>query len=166
VLAPLRGTELLADARAVGTHTWRGVARVPVAGAVEGGARSRVVRLVLRCAGLHTPSCGAALKAARSMAPWPARGTGQLALTGDAAFARDLRARAARMGLVLSEWGLWRADGARVGGESEADVLDELGLGWVEPTRRRFALLGLDEPKRPRGRPRIQPERDWSVEDL
>lgn len=91
-----------------------------------------------------------------------------LALTGDAEFNRDLRQRAHRMGLHLNEWGLWRWDDAaawaRVPVETEADVLSELGLGWVEPARRNFGLLGLGKTPKAKGRPRKQPDKDWSVD--
>ncbi len=48
-----------------------------------------------------------------------------------------LRARAVRMGLKLSEYGLFRAeDDARVAGETEAGVYQALGLAWIPPELR------------------------------
>jgi DNA polymerase (family 10) len=48
-----------------------------------------------------------------------------------------LRARAVRMGLKLSEYGLYRAqDDARVAGETEAGVYQALGLAWIPPELR------------------------------
>jgi DNA polymerase (family 10) len=48
-----------------------------------------------------------------------------------------LRARAVRMGLKLSEYGLFRAeDDARVAGETEAGVYEALGLAWIPPELR------------------------------
>jgi DNA polymerase (family 10) len=48
-----------------------------------------------------------------------------------------LRARAVRLGLKLSEYGLYRAqDDARVAGETEAGVYEALGLAWIPPELR------------------------------
>jgi len=48
-----------------------------------------------------------------------------------------LRARAVRMGLKLSEYGLFRAqDETRVAGETEAGVYQALGLAWIPPELR------------------------------
>jgi DNA polymerase (family 10) len=48
-----------------------------------------------------------------------------------------LRARAVRMGLKLSEYGLFRSEGdARVAGETEAGVYESLGLAWIPPELR------------------------------
>ena len=48
-----------------------------------------------------------------------------------------LRARAVRMGLKLSEYGLFRAeDDALVAGETEAGVYQALGLAWIPPELR------------------------------
>jgi DNA polymerase (family 10) len=48
-----------------------------------------------------------------------------------------LRQRAVRMGLKLSEYGLFRADDdVRVAGETEEDVYRALGLDWIPPELR------------------------------
>jgi DNA polymerase (family 10) len=48
-----------------------------------------------------------------------------------------LRARAVRMGLKLSEYGLFRAqEETRVAGETEAGVYQALGLAWIPPELR------------------------------
>jgi DNA polymerase (family 10) len=48
-----------------------------------------------------------------------------------------LRTRAVKMGLKLSEYGLFRSDGdARVAGETEAGVYEALGLPWIPPELR------------------------------
>ncbi len=105
-----------------------------------------------------------------SLAPLKSRGAAQLALTGDDEFLRIARLAAARHGMHLDEYGLWRwhppaeaaleshssAPGAHedggdddicagywelVEGENEARILDELGLGFVPPARRNFRFL-------------------------
>ena len=48
-----------------------------------------------------------------------------------------LRTRAVRMGLKLSEYGLFRsADDTKVAGETEAGVYEALGLAWIPPELR------------------------------
>jgi len=48
-----------------------------------------------------------------------------------------IRTRAVRMGLKLSEYGLFRsADDAKVAGETEAGVYEALGLPWIPPELR------------------------------
>ena len=48
-----------------------------------------------------------------------------------------VRTRAVRMGLKLSEYGLFRAaDDTRVAGETEAGVYEALGLAWIPPELR------------------------------
>jgi DNA polymerase (family 10) len=48
-----------------------------------------------------------------------------------------LRTRAVKMGLKLSEYGLFRSEGdARVAGETEAGVYEALGLPWIPPELR------------------------------
>jgi DNA polymerase (family 10) len=48
-----------------------------------------------------------------------------------------IRTRAVRMGLKLSEYGLFRAeDEARVAGTTEEEVYEALGLGWIPPELR------------------------------
>jgi DNA polymerase (family 10) len=48
-----------------------------------------------------------------------------------------IRLRAVKMGLKLSEYGLFRvADDARVGGETEEGIYQALGLAWIPPELR------------------------------
>jgi DNA polymerase (family 10) len=48
-----------------------------------------------------------------------------------------IRTRAVRMGLKLSEYGLFRvADDARIAGETEAGIYQALGLPWIPPELR------------------------------
>ena len=89
------------------------------------------------------------------MHPWGSRATALLAQTGDPRFTRDIRLKARKMGMHLDEFGLWHwaetagtagegPDGGRwerVETETEEDVLHELGMEWVDPTRRNFQFL-------------------------
>ena len=48
-----------------------------------------------------------------------------------------VRTRAVKMGFKLSEYGLYRvADDSRVAGETEAQIYEALGLGWIPPELR------------------------------
>jgi DNA polymerase beta len=105
-----------------------------------------------------------------SLAPLKSRGAAQIVLTGDEEFVRTARLAAARHGMYLDEYGLWRwhsseeaalesqsnADADRrpnavgsavagywelVEGESEDRILDELELGSIAPRRRNFRFL-------------------------
>ncbi|KAJ6611427.1 hypothetical protein B0H10DRAFT_2056629 [Mycena sp. CBHHK59/15] len=83
------------------------------------------------------------------------RSAALLALTGDTEFNRDLRIRASKLGMHLNEFGLWRwneySDGKEdrstigywelVRAETEEEVLQELGMDYVEPTKRNFSLV-------------------------
>jgi len=52
----------------------------------------------------------------------------------------SLRTRAVKMGLKLSEYGLFRSENdARVAGESEAGIYEALGLPWIPPELRENA---------------------------
>jgi DNA polymerase beta len=104
------------------------------------------------------------------------KGAALLALTGDREFNIDIRNKAARLGLFLNEFGLWKwtsdtslredADDETnskgywsfIEGESEAAVLRELGMSYVEPTKRNFAFLANSNTDastpRKKGRPR------------
>lgn len=94
------------------------------------------------------------------MVPWKSRGAALLALTGDTEFNRDIRTRAINLGMHLNEFGLWRwqsngfervnvgAEAERapdtgywelVKADTEEEILRELGLDFVEPTKRNFS---------------------------
>src|SRR5438270_12739679 len=48
-----------------------------------------------------------------------------------------VRVRAVRMGVKLSEYGLFRAeDNSRVAGETEEGIYNALGLAWIPPELR------------------------------
>jgi DNA polymerase beta len=104
-----------------------------------------------------------------SLAPPKSRGAAQIILTGDEEFVRIARIAAARHGMYLNEYGLWRwhspeeasletqsddnadpyAEERRrpngywelVEGENEDRILDELELGSIAPQRRNFRFL-------------------------
>lgn len=92
------------------------------------------------------------------------RGAALLALTGDTEFNRDLRIRATKIGMQLNEFGLWRwneSEGTEEEGneggfwelvraETEEEVLRELGMEYIEPTKRNFALVSGKRPPRVR----------------
>lgn len=88
--------------------------------------------------------------------PWSARGASLLALTGDVEFNRDTRIKASDMGMHLNELGLWRWSNGPNGiegptaekgfwelvkAETEEEILSELGMEFVEPTKRNFGFV-------------------------
>jgi DNA polymerase beta len=97
----------------------------------------------------------------RSLVPWKSRGAALLALTGDIEFNRHIRVRAGNLGMHLNEFGLWRwqsntSEEPDVGTEediegkgfwelmkadTEEDILTELGMEWIEPTKRNFVFV-------------------------
>ncbi|KAH9057523.1 hypothetical protein EDB87DRAFT_1686253 [Lactarius vividus] len=191
VVRPLEAAALLAAPLSSGPYRWRGVALLPLRlghPAKPGGewqdvgdrlrdlraVRGTYVRLDLRRA--TSRSCPYDRRVLtltrRSLAPLKSRGAAQLALTGDDEFLRIARLAAARHGMHLDEYGLWRwhtpAEAALesrppdddddddddicagywelVEGENEERILDELALGSVPPARRNFRFLA--GPKR------------------
>ena len=95
-----------------------------------------------------------------SFAPVKSKGAALLALTGDVEFTRHVRGRALALGLHLNEFGLWRwqvngnglehSDDAGeddggfwelVRAESEEEILNELGMEYVEPEKRNFRFV-------------------------
>lgn len=93
-----------------------------------------------------------------------------LALTGDIEFNRHIRAKAGSLGMHLNEFGLWRwqSNGSaeqEQGGEekgfwelmkvdTEDDILAELGLEWVEPTKRSLSFVMGKQKTTKNGRPK------------
>lgn len=83
-------------------------------------------------------------------------GAARLALTGDAEFVRDMRVRAERLGMRLNEFGLWKwnppdespnEQGSGfwelIRATTEEEILNMLGLEFIEPSKRNFAFLGV-----------------------
>lgn len=57
--------------------------------------------------------------------------------TGSQAHNVQLRGRAGRMGdLLINEYGVFRADGIRIAGETEEDVYAAVGCAWIPPELR------------------------------
>jgi len=91
-----------------------------------------------------------------------------LALTGDIEFNRHIRSKAIKLGLHLNEFGLWRwnannriplegevdENGETYGfwelvrAETEAEILRELGMEYIEPEKRNFSfVVGLPKDR-------------------
>lgn len=98
-------------------------------------------------------------------------------MTGDLEFNRHIRTLASKQGLHLNEFGLWRwrpksadtkqipdlSDDTAEGnwefvvGETEEEVLKELGMNYIEPEKRNFAFIiksGTQKQPPKRGRPK------------
>ncbi len=83
-----------------------------------------------------TVRLGVGMQVDLHVVPPPAWGAALLVHTGSKAHHAELLARARRGGLTLSEEGLFDAQGRRLGGEREEDVLGALGLPWIPPELR------------------------------
>ncbi|OAX40426.1 Nucleotidyltransferase [Rhizopogon vinicolor AM-OR11-026] len=170
VVVPLESRGLIVETLSTGSRKWQGVIRLPertADGAWE--ERSHRIERIRDQQGLY-------IRLDLNLAPMKSKGAALLALTGDKEFNIDIRNKAARLGLFLNEFGLWRwtsdtllrgdADEASnskgywsfIEGESEAAVLRELGMSYVEPIKRNFAYLADSNPEvsiaKKRGRPR------------
>ncbi|KDQ62601.1 hypothetical protein JAAARDRAFT_203697 [Jaapia argillacea MUCL 33604] len=188
VVKPLEKCGVIAGKLSSGTKKFQGVARVP--------KRKRTGEWETAEERLEAASknLGAYRRLDLNLAPLQSKASALLSLTGDLDFNRDMRSRAAKMGMHLNEFGLWRwvpsgdstgaseatevanasasssktklsskgeedADACgiweHVPTDSEASLLTELGVEWIEPEKRNFGFLS-DKPKasRGRGRPR------------
>lgn len=97
-----------------------------------------------------------------SLVPWKSRGAALLALTGDIEFNKDIRTKASNMGMHLNEFGLWRwqSNGVTkaeekgywelVKADTEEDILGELGMEFIEPTKRNFSFV-IGKPTKKNG---------------
>lgn len=164
VVSPLESRGLVAETLFLGSKKWQGVIRLPertVDGTWE--ERSQRIERIREQQGLY-------IRLDLNLAPMKSKGAALLALTGDKEFNLDIRTKAARLGLLLNEFGLWRwtsdpslpADAEEgywtfVEGESEVAILRELGMNYVEPIKRNFAYLAnsdSDASTVKKGRPR------------
>ncbi|KAI0301229.1 hypothetical protein B0F90DRAFT_1628793, partial [Multifurca ochricompacta] len=102
VIRPLEAAGLLAAPLApAGPRKWRGVALLPLrahSAWQEVGDRMRDLRA----------GRGKYIRLNLSLAPLKSRGAAQIILTGDEEFVRIARLAAARLGMHLDEYGLWR----------------------------------------------------------
>jgi DNA polymerase beta len=164
IIFPLESRGLVAETLSAGSKKWQGIIRLPertTDGTWE--ERSQRIERIREQQGLY-------IRLDLNLAPMKSKGAALLALTGDKEFNIDIRTKAARLGLLLNEFGLWRwtsdpslPAGAEEGywtfveGESEAAVLRELGMNYVKPIKRNFAYLAnsdSDASTVKKGRPR------------
>jgi len=175
VVRPLSGAGLLAATIASSPLKWRGVSLLPLrahagpganVNGTPGGAWQEVGERLMDIRGTR----GKYVRLDLSLAPLKSRGAAQIVVTGDEEFVRIARLAAARHGMYLDEYGLWRwhsseeaalesqsqlqsnaqqnSSGAAaagywelVEGESEDRILDELELASIAPHRRNFRFL-------------------------
>ena len=85
-------------------------------------------------------------------------------LTGDIEFNRDIRVKAISMNMHLNEFGLWRWSNGLNGkhdpetdkkfwelvkAETEEEILNELGMEYIEPEKRNFCnVIGKKAPRK------------------
>ncbi|KAJ7160060.1 hypothetical protein C8R46DRAFT_1106854 [Mycena filopes] len=154
VVPTLEARGILAATLSGGDLKWQGIALLPNVDPAEWGERQRRIDAIENGHGVYR-------RMDLNLVAQKSRGAALLALTGDTDFNRDLRIRAAKLGLHLNESGLWRwnedpsededteedaeADARGfwelVRAETEEAVLRELGMEYVEPTKRNYTAL-------------------------
>lgn len=128
--------KILGEPLTVGPAKWQGLANLQ-------GTEGRLGRIDL------------------NLMPLQSRGAALVGHTGDADFNQYLRNKALKMLMRLNDYGLWKRpelwrmnektdtkdddEWELVPTETEKDVFDALGEGWVEPEKRNFANIA---PKR------------------
>ncbi|KAF9464116.1 hypothetical protein BDZ94DRAFT_1162537 [Collybia nuda] len=152
----LQDRGLVADNISSGIRRWQGIVRVPEKNE-NGKWCSRAVRL----SGIEELT-GKFRRLDLNLVPLKSKGAGLIAFTGDLQLNKDLRLRAAKMGFLLNEFGLWKwiaNNRSKNPAESSEDILpsdgywqlfrtsteqeifEHLGMDYIEPTRRNFSFV-------------------------
>jgi len=145
VIEPLQNLGVLSEATQSGSLKWRGWLRIP--GRNEDGSwenRTSRARGVAQRKGEY-------VYVSINLASNSWKGAAALALTGDHRFFFDLRSKATNLGMHLNEYGLWKWESTGsdiddghwilIEGSDEEAILKELGMEYVESTKRNFANL-------------------------
>ncbi|KAJ8464078.1 hypothetical protein ONZ45_g17362 [Pleurotus djamor] len=166
---------LIAATLSSGLQKWQGIALIPEDTCNAQEDRHKRLGMIERKEGTYR-------RLDISLVPVKSKGAALLSLTGDTEFIRHLRLKAASMGLLLNEYGLWRwkplsngvthnsEDGVDdelgsplsipngqghwqlIKAETEESILSELGMDYVHPSMRNYEFI-LDKPsKKKRGR--------------
>ncbi|PSR78185.1 hypothetical protein PHLCEN_2v7517 [Hermanssonia centrifuga] len=133
-----------------GAYKWQGIARIPMKNP-DGVWETLFARKEAIAEGR-----GCFRSVDISLVPMKSRGAALLALTGDQDFTHIMQEKAAKRGLLLNEFGLWRLlpEGEKlkrkdvqygrwelVASETEEEIFDELQTPWVDPEKRNFSFL-------------------------
>ncbi|KAG1746034.1 uncharacterized protein EDB91DRAFT_1246158 [Suillus paluster] len=131
VVSPLESRGLIAETLSAGSRKWQGVIRLPE-NTTNGTWEERAQRIerIREQQGLY-------ILLDLYLAPIKSKGAALLALTGDKEFNTDIHGLLIPHSEQMQEEGYWTF----VEGESEDAVLRELGMSYVEPTKRNFAYL-------------------------
>ncbi|KAJ7643815.1 hypothetical protein FB45DRAFT_783427 [Roridomyces roridus] len=148
VIVALKSRGLLAATLSSGELKWQGIALLPERD--SWGDRQRRLDAIAKEEGVYR-------RLDLNLVAEKSRGAALVCLTGDAEFVRDIHKRASKVRMHLNEYGLWRwnhrdwGDGPEEGApggfwelvraETEEQVMQELGMEYVEPEKRNFALV-------------------------
>ncbi|KAJ6508354.1 hypothetical protein C8R45DRAFT_967146 [Mycena sanguinolenta] len=145
----LQSRGIIAATLSSGDLKWQGIVRLPDPDAAITGDQLAEHR---RRATAIENGDGVYHRADINLVAQKSRGAALLSLTGDTDFIRDVRVRATKVGTHLNEFGLWRWNDNMeepqegfwelVRAETEDEVLRELAMEYVEPTKRNFSSLG------------------------
>ncbi|TDL22182.1 Nucleotidyltransferase [Rickenella mellea] len=180
VVTVLEKQGLIAGTFMSGPRKWQGIVRVPGTPPGREDSPANLTENILERLQCILEKKGTFVRMDITLIPHRCSGAALLAMTGDLEFNRHIRTLASKQGLHLNEFGLWRwrpksADSKRlpdvseedtvegnwefIVGETEEEVLRELGMNYIEPEKRNFAFIvksgkqkQLSESKR--GRPK------------
>ncbi|KAF7348273.1 DNA polymerase [Mycena sanguinolenta] len=149
VVPILQSRGIIAATLSSGDLKWQGIVRLPDPDAAI--ADDQLAERRRRATAIENGD-GVYHRADINLVAQKSRGSALLSLTGDTDFIRDVRVRATKVGTHLNEFGLWRWNDNKqesqegfwelVRAETEEEVLRELGMEYVEPTKRNFSSLG------------------------
>jgi len=147
IINPLQDLGILSEPMHPGATKWEGWLRIPDRNGEGMTWESRPNRRE----GLANKT-GTFIRVDFNYAPKGSKGAALLALTGDRDFFSDIQSRAAKLGMYLNEYGLWKWDSTDsssmdrgewtfIEGRDEEAILKEIGIEYVEPEKRNFSFL-------------------------
>ncbi|ESK95184.1 dna polymerase beta [Moniliophthora roreri MCA 2997] len=148
IVPALEERGLLAEKLQCTAGRWVGIARVPEASDAEAyGGIANINPYNLRRMRKEGVSKveGRFRKVELALVPEKSLGAALIALTGDVEFNRIIRLQAAKMGLLLNEYGLWKWNEGTwellTASGNEKEIFAELGMSYVEPEKRNYSYL-------------------------
>ncbi|KAG7088095.1 hypothetical protein E1B28_012121 [Marasmius oreades] len=157
IMPRLQDRGLIADTTKDHMWKWTGIVRVPERGDADEDIEISAVTNRKRAI---EEVRGRFVRLEINLAPQKSLGAATIALTGDNEFIRTVQRQAAKMGMLLNEFGLWKwmpynntsapgtATGVERGGswrlmpsDSEEVIFAELGMEYVPPEKRGYLYL-------------------------
>ncbi|KAK7028162.1 hypothetical protein VNI00_014977 [Paramarasmius palmivorus] len=146
IVPALEERGLLAEKIQSSAGRWIGIARVPDSADTKNG-ETEIHPFDVRRLRKEAISEGKGIfrKMELNLISEKSLGAALIALTGDVEFNRIIRLAAAKMGLLLNEFGLWKYNENSwellPASNDEKEIFAELGMKYVEPERRNYSYL-------------------------